>query len=165
MLRKIILLLLIISCVLWTAFIFSNSLASAEESTLKSDVITQKVNEVASAVGIEQEITASTVRDMAHFTEFAVLAALVCATVCTFMWDKYIGKPLVSLLWISLSIPICFVLACIDELLQKLSPGRACDYADVMLDSLGALCSLTAFTLIYMSAVAIINRSKRKKSA
>ena len=162
MLRKIILLLLIILCVLWTGVIFSNSLATAEESAQQSATVTEKVNEIASAVGIEKEITTTTVRDMAHFSEFALLSALICATVAAFIWDKYTSKPFVSLLWLLLSAPICFVLACIDELLQKLSPGRVSDYVDVLLDSLGGICGILFFSLIYTTVILISVRRKRK---
>ena len=162
MLRKIILLLLIVSCVLWTAFIFSNSLANAEESAEQSANITEKVNEVASAIGIEQEITTSTVRDMAHFFEFAVLAVLVCATIAVLIWDKYINKIVRSLLFLLLSAPVCAILACVDELLQKLSPGRVSDYVDVLLDSLGGLCGILVFAIVYVTAIMISKLRKRK---
>lgn len=149
MARKIAFIVLLILCVVWTAFIFSNSLKDAGESGEQSSGVTEKVNEVAQAVGIDREITHSEVRSMAHFGEFAVLSVLSAATVSVGIYPKFKKKPPLLLLICASSVPLCFILAAVDELLQKLSDGRASQFSDVMLDTLGALCGALIFTLGY----------------
>lgn len=161
MAKKIILCILTVACVLWTVFIFSNSLDDGSQSSAKSSEVTAAVNKAASAVGIEKEIKESTVRNMAHFSEFAVLAVLLSATVSAALWQK---KSLgISLLYICTSVPVCFVLAGVDELLQKLSPGRVSHFADVLLDTLGAVCGCALFTVGYVAFVCLTKRAKKKK--
>ncbi len=163
MFRKILLCILIISSVLWTAFIFSNSLANAEKSTEQSSNVTEIVNNIASSVGIEEKIKESTVRSMAHFSEFAVLALLLSSTAATAVWNVFSSKLHFSLLSISASVPACFLLACVDELLQKFSDGRACDFVDVMLDTAGALCGFAFFALTYIIFILIRKKAKNSK--
>ena len=150
MARKIVLIILIIASVLWTAFIFSNSLDNAEESTEKSSTVTETVNKVASAVGIKEEIPHSTVRDMAHFTEFAVLAFLISLDLALFLYPKLSRKLALFLGLCAASLPACFLLACVDELIQKFSGGRASQFSDVLLDTLGSLCGVVGFAVIYI---------------
>ncbi len=159
--RKIILTVLISLTVLWTAFIYSNSLESAEESSEKSSTVTEIVNEVASAVGVEEEIPHSTVRSMAHFTEFAVLAVLLCADAQAALWSHFRKKPLHLCLAALASVLACFLLATVDELLQKLSDGRVCDFSDVLLDTSGALTGAVCFALIFYIAV-FISKKRHK---
>ncbi len=150
MARKIAFIILIILCVVWTSFIFSNSLKNAEQSSEQSSSVTEKVNEVAQAVGIDREITHGEVRSMAHFSEFAVLATLISATIAVGIYP-YFNKKIVLLLLVGgASIPVCFALACVDELLQKLSEGRASDFLDVLVDTLGALCGALVFVVGYI---------------
>ena len=160
MLRKILLIVLVVITILWTAFIFSNSLDNAEQSTEKSSTVTEIVNTVASAVGVEEEIPHSIVRDMAHFTEFAILAFLICADLVLALVAPHPRKPLRYVLCPVCSLTLSFVLACVDELLQKSSEGRAAQFSDVLLDTLGALTGTVFFCICYLCAFLI----KRKKS-
>lgn len=163
MARKLALCILVSISVLWLAFIFSNSLADAEKSTEQSSNVTETVNQVASSVGIEKEIKEATVRTMAHFSEFAVLAALVGASITVGAWKSFHDKPFFSTVFIAISIPFCFVIACIDELLQKLSEGRVSDFSDVLTDTLGACCGLTLFIAGYLILVYIMKKKNRAK--
>ena len=160
MIRKISLAVLIILCVLWTGFIFSNSLETAEVSGEKSSGITEKVNEVAHAVGIEKEITQSDVRDMAHFSEFAVLSALLSATVAVGIYPHFKRRLIPMLSLSAVSLPASFILACIDELLQKLSDGRASQFSDVLLDTLGAFTGAVGVSLVILLIYFIANKKK-----
>lgn len=163
MTRKIILCVLIAASVLWTAFIFSNSIATAEKSSAQSLGVTETVNKVASAVGVDQEITESTVREMAHFTEFAVLAVLLSSTVAAALcYKKALG---ISLLYICASVPTCFLLAGVDELIQKFSDGRACQFTDMLLDTLGAVCGCALFIACYTATIYILEKIKKHKQS
>lgn len=163
MARKIAFIILLILCVVWTAFIFSNSLKDAGVSGEQSSGVTEKVNEVAQAVGIDREITHGEVRSMAHFGEFAVLSLLAAATVAVGVYTHFKEKLLASLLLSASSVPLCFILAIVDELLQKLSDGRASQFSDVMLDTLGALCGALVFTVGYIIFGCIVNKINKRK--
>ena len=163
MARKIVFIVLLMICVLWTSFIFSNSLKDASASDSQSAGVTEKVNEVAQAVGIDREITHSEVRSMAHFSEFALLALLLSATVSVGIYPYFKEKLLYSLLLHASSVPLCFILAVIDELLQKLSDGRASQVTDVLLDTLGALCGALVFAAAYTVFYGIKEKNKEKR--
>ena len=163
MARKIVFVILLILCVLWASFIFSNSLKDATASDSQSAGVTEKVNEVAQAVGIDREITHSEVRSMAHFSEFAILALLVSATVSVGIYPYFKEKLLYSMLILSASLPLCLILAIIDELLQKLSEGRASQLTDVVLDTLGALCGALLFAVAYIVFYSIKEKFKEKQ--
>ena len=164
MARKIALIILILLCVVWTAFIFSNSLKDGLESSKQSSNVTEKVNQVASAIGIDREISHGQVRNMAHFGEFAILSVLTSATVAVAIYPKAKKKLLLSLPLCASSVPLCFVLASIDELLQKLSDGRASQFSDVLLDTLGALCGTAVFVCGYLIYILILKyKNERRK--
>lgn len=158
MLRKILLVALIITTILWTAFIFSNSLDNAEESTEKSSTVTETVNKIAASVGIEKEITHKTVRDMAHFSEFSLLSVLLCLDILLLLSAKISRKIFISVGFCSIALPSCFLLACADELIQKFSSGRASQFSDVLLDTLGAICGFACFSVVYIVLSVIISK-------
>ena len=162
MARKIFIALLLMLTLIWTAFIFANSLDTAKESSKKSSSVTEVVNKVASSVGIKDEIPHRTVRDMAHFTEFLVLSCLVCSDLLLILYKK-----LRPLLWHILcpvsAVGLCFLLACVDELLQKTSSGRASQFSDIMLDTLGAACGALALCATLALVNIVVLYIKRKK--
>ena len=134
---------------LWLAFIFGNSLKDASESSEQSSQVHEIVNEVASSIGIEEPISEATVRNMAHFTEFLLLGVLLCCDI----WALGIS-PLRSIrrfdfLWLLFSLPISFLLACFDELLQKFSEGRTSDFLDVLTDTAGAVLGILLFLSLF----------------
>ncbi len=158
--RKIVLIILLIATVLWTAFIFSNSLDNAEQSTEKSSTVTEVVNKIASAVGVDEEIPHSTVRDMAHFTEFAVLAFLLCADCAVALSERFDTRRWLYALCPSACVTLSFALACVDELMQRISVGRASQFSDVLLDTLGALSGTAVFAICYLLFVLIRKKSR-----
>lgn len=160
MTRKIVLLILISASVLWTAFIFSNSLADAERSTEQSSGVTEVINKTAEAVGIEQEIKESTVRNMAHFTEFAVLSVLLSAISAVITHRKV--KTALTAAYALLAVPSCFAVACADEFIQKFSDGRATQFTDVLLDTAGALCACALFIAVYCAVIHIADKIKKR---
>ena len=137
--------------VLWLCFIFGNSLQSSVESSEQSGKVHQIVNEVAQSVGIEEPISEKTVRNSAHFLEFAILSLLVCLDLQCFgilTRKQHPRSPLLGLL----SIPICSLLATVDETIQRFSAGRSCQWEDILLDTAGAalaaVCFLGVFFLV-----------------
>ncbi len=136
-------------CVLWTAFIFSNSVDTAEESTEKSDTVYEIVNDVAQSLGATEEIPKSTIRQSAHFLEFAVLGTLWALALSALLAPAAQSALRPSLLICLISLPICAVIALIDEYIQTFSDGRVCDLADVLTDTAGSLCGIAAICALY----------------
>ena len=154
-------LVLTVACV---AFIFSNSLDSGVESGEKSSAVHKLVNEVAHSVGMTREISHATIRTLAHFAEFAALGALLALDVALLASVD----PAASLSRehgvLLLSLPASILVAIVDELLQLLSPGRATQFLDVLVDSGGALCGLLFFLAIFAVIHAILRRKSQVKS-
>ncbi len=157
--RKFLLIVFIVLTLLWTVFIHSNSLESGTVSDEKSSFVTEVVNSIASTVGIKQQISHSTIRTLAHFSEFAILSLLLCADILIALFSLFFKKPL-SFIWASsTAVGICFFVACVDELLQKLSDGRATQLSDVLTDTLGALTGAIFFTAIFLIIIQIFKKS------
>ena len=114
--------------VLWTALIWSQSLLSAERSSLESGWVTRWLMGL---MGWETKPVWLTyvVRKTAHFAEFALLSAF-----CTWCVRSYTKtKP-----FFLIPVPLCVGVAFLDEFLQTLSDGRNCQLMDVLIDSLGS---------------------------
>ena len=158
-LRILLCALCILLTVAWLAFIFGNSLQNGEESGEQSGKVHMIVNNVAQSIGIEKPISEQAVRKTAHFTEFAILSLLLCLDGCAFRILRLSQKVRLSCALVSASIPICFLLACIDELLQTTSPGRAAQFTDILLDTSGAICGMAFFLLIFL----ILRRIRQEK--
>ena len=114
MTRKTVFTVFLILSVLWLGFIFSNSFDSGEQSSDKSHTVTVVVNQVASSVGVKQEIKESTVRTLAHFGEFAVLGILICADILLAPLPRIKSTHGRTLAVLCASLPVCLVCACID---------------------------------------------------
>lgn len=153
----------LILCLIWLGFIFSNSLKNAEESGAQSSKVHTVVNQVAAQIGVKEEITEETVRNGAHFIEFAVMAVCIDLTVSSFWWALG-AKHFSRLLMLSvLSVPICFLLASLDEFLQKFSEARATQFSDVLLDTSGAMLAEVLFVGLCLLVWQIVRQKQAKK--
>ncbi len=157
--RKILFTIFIILTVLWIVFIYANSLDNASESTEKSSFVTELVNNIASALGIKQDISHGFVRKMAHFTEFAILAALICTDALIALLPVFVQKPHRFVLVGLTAVGASAVVACADELLQKLSDGRAAQLTDVLIDTSGAFTGAVFFTAIFLIIIQFFKKS------
>ena len=138
--------------VLWLGFIYSNSLKSGEESGAQSGQVHKVVNEVAQGVGIEKPISEHLVRKSAHFIEFAVLGLFICADIWALRVAALTKKLYVSAPLLLCSVPVCALLASVDEFLQRFSDSRGPSLKDVLLDTSGS----AAATVIFIFAFIII---------
>ena len=145
--------------VLWLCFIFGNSLQSGVESSEQSGKVHQIVNEVAQSVGIEEPISEKAVRKGAHFLEFAILSSLICTDLFCFGLVKLKAKP-TALLTSLCAVPLCAILAMIDEYIQTFSAGRSCQWEDVLLDTSGAALAAVCFLGVCFALRALIGRKK-----
>lgn len=79
------------------------------------------------------------IRKLAHFFLYFVLGAMVYVLLCIFMRDPI--KPVI------LAIFICFIYACTDEFHQLFIPGRSSKIFDIMVDTCGAMLSVSIILL------------------
>ena len=128
-----------IAIALWTAFIWSRSLMSAEESAADSSRVAALIMRLF-GMETQPEWLMFVIRKTAHFAEFAMLGLLWGGCSRTY------GRRL----W-----PWGLVVGAIDECLQFLSPGRAPMLMDVGIDTAGFLCGV--------AVVWVFVRLRRKK--
>ena len=123
-----------VGIVLWTAFIWSQSLQSAEDSSADSGRIARLLMGLFGWDTQPQWLTYA-IRKTAHFAEFAVLGVLWAAGQRTygrrFLW-----------LW---GLPT----GAVDECLQFFAPGRAPMATDVAIDAAGYLCGAALLLLLW----------------
>ena len=157
-LRVLLCVLSVLLTLLWLTFIFSNSLQNGEASGEQSGKVHKVVNEVAQSIGIEKPISEKTVRNTAHFGEFAVLSLLIGIDLLLLRLLRLGQNWRHALLLTLLPIPTCFLFACVDEWLQSFSPGRATQFSDVLLDTAGAASATVCFLLCFFLFRWIIQR-------
>ena len=95
---------LILVCV---AIIWGNSMTPGIESGEMSGSFTEWINGVVQTIFPSVTISHKFVRKAAHFTEFAVLGALICAELFVWLYERKRALLL-------LSIPCCFLVALTD---------------------------------------------------
>ena len=155
--------LLIISTLLVLAFIFSNAVATGEDSSKQSTEITVKVQEVvaviapnspiATASGEDFDVLHSFVRTLAHFAEYALLGACSFGTFLSFMQKGRWRYAFFTPAFLALT-------AAVDEFAQSLTAGRAAQFADFTVDCLGSACGMAVALLVYGLVVLILNKKK-----
>ncbi len=135
--KRVVFTILSVFCI---GIIFTQSLLPAGKSSQESSKILELLNGITEFLGMGRLFTHNLVRKCAHFAEFAVLSA------CLFgMYRTYIQSLLKISLFTSASY---FIVAVIDECIQMFSPGRACQFTDVLVDCAGGTCALLFLTVI-----------------
>ena len=137
---------------IWVIFIWSNSLKPGNSSGEMSGSVTEVINAVVGFFIPGFEFSHYFIRKMAHFSEFAILGGLLCIS-----FRKTLPKK--SYL-VFLAVPSAFLVASADEVIQLFVDGRAGSFADVMIDTSGAL---TATALAFLVLV-IKDKIKCKKT-
>ncbi len=156
--RVLLCILILINLAFIFRFSLQNSAKSGETSGQVSGAIADLVvdnfesKSETEKTQIVQRIDPS-VRKLAHMTEFGTLGTLILLLLLTFplcVWASYL-----------LSLAATLGIACIDELLQKLSDGRAAQLSDILTDLGGAaiLCTLV------LAVVLVARKIKQKKEA
>lgn len=121
-------------------FIFSRSLTPSFASDAESENALGVVDGFLSVFNLGGIIDNHIIRKIAHFTEFAVLGALITASV-----HKLSGKikrNIFFVLFCSLAVPVA------DETLQYFSYGRSPEVKDVLLDFAGAAAGILIALLL-----------------
>lgn len=99
------------------------------------------------------EIINPVIRKVAHFSVYMLLGFLTMCTCETFKWQRVYK--------FDFSTMFAFVFACSDELHQRLVPGRNGEFADVCLDTVGAMLGV----LIVLAIALICVQIKKKKAS
>lgn len=161
--RLIFKIILPIACLLWLAFILTNSLQTGEQSSEKSATIVDTVQQVAKVIAPESPIANATgtaynnlhalIRNCAHVAQFAILGALFCF--CYFAYTlkiRYFYFPIIGVVLI----PI------IDECIQGFVSGRGGELIDLVLDTYGGIAGLV-FAGLIVAIGALIYEAKTKE--
>ncbi len=129
----------LILSVLWTAFIFCNSIKTADYSGKQSKYVVDIVVRILETSDVSYDVEALTymIRKQAHAFEFALQAVFIAMTISC----KYIKlrRFTVHILFFGL------LTAVADEYIQLFSSGRSSSIADVVLDFAGYLIGLSLF--------------------
>ena len=124
-------------------FIFSNSMAVADVSSVSSGRVLQLLQAVLRRLGhpaLAQRLTMHIVRKMAHFCEYTLegFLLMLCMRVYTRRYVRHISVPMLG----------GVLTAMADETIQIYSPGRSSQVTDVWLDSAGVLAGILAALLL-----------------
>ncbi len=138
---------------LYTLFIWSNSLAQGEESGNLSLQITNDLLPIVEKTGftIDFDLFHHYVRKLAHFSEYFLLAFLVYTSS---RYAKPASRFTPLLFWI--------LVPCIDESIQHFVPDRYGAISDVILDMSGYL---TGYVLTYILFLIIDDLKGKLKTA
>ena len=153
--RKCIIAIIAVIAALTLLFIFGNSLKDSSESSEQSFAVKEMLMKALGFFGIKGDINISLLRNMAHVAEFALLG--VCLSTIALYFAR--RKEKVSLVryasFLGASMGAGALIAVVDELLQLMSAGRACEVKDALLDFLGIIIGTAVACLMYCLFVKI----------
>lgn len=138
-------------------FIFSNSMAVADVSSVSSGRVLQWMQSLLRHLGqpgLAQRLTQHIVRKMAHFCEYALegFLLMLCMRVYSRHPLRHITVPMLA----------GVLTAMADETIQIYSPGRSSQVTDVWLDSAGVLAGILT-ALIFMALCRLLFHHRDKE--
>lgn len=137
------------------AYIFRNSLQTGAESSLRSQAVTQAVNETLYKVHMDP-VSEHTIRKVAHYLEFTMegFLLMLCLRVYTSHFVRHMSWPLL----------IGMSTALMDETIQLFIPNRTSMVTDVWIDMSGVVSGLLValVILLIVHAVTAFARIKRE---
>lgn len=111
--------------ILWMIFIFTMSNFNSVESSSQSGTI---VNIISNFVNINNiDLITTIIRKLAHITEYLILGILMLNC----LKDYNISNVII------VSIILCIIYSCTDEIHQLFIDGRSGEVLDVLIDSIG----------------------------
>ena len=129
-----------ILCVAAIGMIFFNSSLNADDSTGMSSPLVEGINRFLDSVHIDITVTEKAVRKAAHFTEYAILGALLSVTAWLYVNKR--KETLVTALPLGCGVAVC------DEIIQLFPKGRSFEIKDILIDCSGILFSVLIVQLI-----------------
>lgn len=121
--------------IVYTGFIFSNSMTPADESSRQSGAVMNLLLQLLGSLGLEGGwVTEHLIRKTAHFVEYAVLGVLLWKCLETYEWRRQVSRMrLLCQGGLAVWIPL------LDETIQLFIEGRSGQISDVWLDMAGVL--------------------------
>ena len=145
MIRKVIKIILVL---LWMVMIFLLSNEEAVKSSKKSDGLIIKSVELFTGKSLSVQEKEKVlkylvfpVRKCAHLSLYLILGILVISLLREYM--------VINTKLVLLSLLICFLYACSDEIHQLFVPGRSGEVRDVLIDTLGASLGVFFYYLFF----------------
>lgn len=145
MIRKVIKIILVL---LWMVMIFLLSNEEAVKSSKKSDGLIIKSVELFTGKSLSDQEKEKVlkylvfpVRKCAHLSLYLILGILVISLLREYM--------VINTKLVLLSLLICFLYACSDEIHQLMVAGRSGQVSDVLLDTFSAGCGIICYRLFY----------------
>ena len=123
----------IILLLLWIILIFGFSQDSGDVSSVKSDGIANVIINIVSDItgkNLDIDICTFIIRKIAHFTEYMILGLLVINVIKDY---KTIDTKVLII-----SIILCFIYACSDEIHQLFVSERSGRITDILIDTAGS---------------------------
>ena len=138
-------------------FIFSNSMAVADVSSVSSGRVLQLLQAVLRRLGmpgLAQRLTMHLVRKLAHFCEYTLegFLLMLCMRVYSRRPLRHITVPMLAGVLTALT----------DETIQLFSQGRSSQVTDVWLDSAGVLAGILA-ALLLMGLWSLLFHHRKKE--
>ena len=133
-------------------FIWQFSLADGESSAETSGRVLVWLNGRLAALGSDFRFSQLTVRKTGHFLGYFLLGGFLAFTLWLHKFRRCVPIALLAV----------FGVACVDEFIQRFSPGRGPSFRDVLLDTAGGACG----ALLFCAAVAVfysLFKKSRKK--
>ncbi len=148
MLEKIRKAAVFIPAIIWMYVIYALSDKTAVKSSIQSETLALRLVRLVTRFSSMTDgdkvqlslILEPYIRDIAHMAEYAILFILLYIAVRAFISCRY--RTLL------LSLAVCFLYACTDEIHQYFVPGRAFELMDIGLDILGAGISAVLLLLL-----------------
>ena len=145
MIRKVIKIILVL---LWMVMIFLLSNEEAVKSSKKSDGLIIKSVELFTGKSLSDQEKEKVLkylvfplRKCAHLSLYLILGILVISLLREYM--------VINTKLVLLSLLICFLYACSDEIHQLFVPGRSGEARDVLIDTLGACLGVSFYYLVF----------------
>ena len=144
-------------------FIFGNSLKDSAESTDQTMVIKDLLTDISRFFGIKGEINTKKLRNLAHVAEFGLLGACLAAIALHTAHKKGRLTLVKGVPFVCASVAVGIIFAVIDEIIQLSSAGRACEFSDVVLDTVGVVLGV-AFSCFVAFVAHKIHKSRGIKT-
>ena len=136
--------LLFVIVVMVTIFMFSNQEATESQALSVNvvyktkEIITNKKDNCSNNKCIESNYN-KIIRKVAHFTLYFILGISVYLFIKEYIDDKRL---------IIITILICLLYATSDEIHQLFVPGRSFQLLDILIDTIGSICSIIMIRII-----------------
>lgn len=126
-----------VAFVVWLCVVWGHSLMSGSISSAESSGLVELLKPVLEALGFTSKQAMSfAVRKTAHFSEYAILAALALRMTIAWHGKSPRAFVLAGVIWV--------VAPCVDESIQLFVPGRAGMPTDILIDMAGGALGLIA---------------------